>query len=115
MPLRQQVHGDDSPNSIHIQQQQYAVGGSQGNGKLCVKQQVCRKTHSQDNPFDRLETLLSDIPRQRAYCEQRVVILLSVVLSVPIPWGTLVLPQCLHGTDHVPDCTSSYSSLAQAE
>ena len=114
-PLHQPAHCDGFPTDSRRQQLQCEAGGSPSHGEHGVIHKAYRRIRNQDSPSDRHGTLLSDIPRQRAYCEQRVVILLSVVLSVPIPWGTLVLPQCLHGTDHVPDCISSYSSLALAE
>ena len=112
MPLRQQGRDDGFLNSIHIQRQQYAVGGSPGNGKLCVKLQVYRRTHNQGNPFGILETLPSDNLHQKACCEQRVVGPLSEVLSVPRLLGILGLPLCPHESIHVLGYTSNYNSLA---
>ena len=114
MPLRQQVHGDDPLSNSHKQQLQFEAGDSPNLEAHAVRHIVCHKTRSLDNPSDRHGTLLLDIPRQKACCAQRVVILLSMVLSVPIPWGKQVLPQCPHGRGHVPGCTSNYNSWALA-
>ena len=84
MLLHLPKHCDDSPNSIHILQQQYAVDGSLSNGKFCVKLQACRKTHSQDSPSDRRGIRPSDSLHQKACYEQRAVSPLSEVQSEPI-------------------------------
>ena len=90
MPLRQQVHGDDSLSSNHTRLQRCGAGGFLSLGTPDGRHTVCHKTHSQDNPSDIHETRLSDNFRRMACYEQRVVIPLSEVQSVPILWGTLV-------------------------
>ena len=84
-PRHRQVRGDGSPSSIHIRRRQYAVGGSPGNGKLCVKLQGYHKTHILGSPFDRRGIQLSSTLRQKACCGRQVEDLLSMVLSAPIP------------------------------
>ena len=115
MPPRQLVHGDDPVSDNHKQQLQFEAGDSPNLEAHAVRHIVCRKTRSQDNPSDRHGTLLSDSPRQKACCEPQVADLQSKVLSASIPLGRWALRRYLRCKGHVPDCTSSFNSLALVE
>ena len=114
MPLHRQVRGDDPLRSIHRQLQQFVTGGSPNLEGPDVKHKVCRKTHSQDNPSDKLGTRPLDILHQMAYYERRVVNPLLEVLFAPKPLEKQAHPLCLPGRVHEPENTNSYNSSAQA-
>ena len=110
--LHQQGRCDDALNGNHTQLQRCATGGSPDSGRLCVRLQACRRTHSQDSPSDRHGIRLSGNPHQRAYCELQVEDLLLKVISAPIPWETQGHRRCLHDRVHAPESTNSYNSSA---
>ena len=90
MLLHRLMHDGDFRVDNHKLRLQFEAGDSPNLEAHAVRHIVCHKTRSQDNPSDRHETRLSDNFRRMACYEQRVVIPLSEVQSVPILWGTLV-------------------------
>ena len=114
-PLHRQGHGDGFPNNIRIRLLLCGVGDYRDKEILVVKHKVCRRTHSQDSPSDRLGTRLLGILHRRVCCVPQVEALLSAVLSVPTPLGTLVHLRCLPGRVHELASTNSCNSLALAE
>ena len=114
MLRHRQVRGDDPLNSSHKLQLQFEAGGFLNPEAHDVKHKVCRRTHSRDSPSDRRGIRPSDSLRQKAYYEQRVVSSLSEALSEPILLEKLVHRQYLHGRDHEPVNTNSYSRSALA-
>ena len=114
MLLHRQGHGDGCPSNSHRLLLLYGVGGFPSQEVFAVKHKGCRKTHSQDSSSDRHGIRLSDNLRQKAYCELQVEVLLSMVLSVPTPWGIPGLRQYLDDRGRVPDYTNNYNSSALA-
>ena len=91
------MHGGDLLTHNHRQQLQSEADGFLNQEALALKHKVYRKTHSLYSPSDRRGKQHLDNLRQKAYYEQRVEDLLSLVLSEPILLGIQVHRQYLHG------------------
>ena len=114
MLLHLPMRDDDFLNYIH-NAQRLCRGCGVPLAILCERRYTYNETHSLDSPSDTHGIRPSDSLRQKAYYEQRVASSLSEALSAPILSEKPVHRQCLHGRDHEPANTNSYSSSVLVE